>query len=192
MIIYLIRTSLNKENKKLIRDELLSFALLKEFNIKYSEIQINKNEYGKPYIKEYPNIHFNISHCNNLIACSIDNYVNGIDVENIREYDDYVANRICSLEELKNLLNTDNREKLFFCIWTLKESLGKALGVGLNYCLKGTTFIIKDHHVYCSNNIFKYQIYEIFENYLLAVSYKSKEDIRIKEVIIADGNINLL
>ena len=152
---------------------------------------IEKNEYGKPYIKQYPNIYFNISHCEKLIACSIDEFNNGIDVELIREFDRYVAERICSKEELEEINSSKYPERSFFSYWTLKESLGKALGVGLNYDTKKTTFVIDNNKIYCSNNKFKYKLFRVFQNYLLAVSTERNiDEIILKEVVMVNGELN--
>lgn len=42
-----------------------------------------ENEHGKPSLQEYPDIHFNLSHCRSIVACAVDNAPVGIDVEDL-------------------------------------------------------------------------------------------------------------
>ena len=57
----------------------------------------------------------------------------GVDVEKIRPYPPRMPRRILAPSEQEQLLKSENREDLFFRFWTLKESYGKALGVGIGY-----------------------------------------------------------
>jgi 4'-phosphopantetheinyl transferase len=52
-------------------------------------IRINKNQYGKPYLKEYPNFNFNISHSGEYVLCAVDDKSIGIDVEEEGKHIDY-------------------------------------------------------------------------------------------------------
>ena len=53
---------------------LLSQALSSRFGLSISldalPDALEQNAYGKPRLKHYPNIHFNISHCDGLVACA--------------------------------------------------------------------------------------------------------------------------
>lgn len=103
---------------------------LKENNIKNYKIYYNK--YGKPYIK---GIYFNISHTNNLSACVISDNEVGIDIEQIT-YNEKVARKILTKNELDNLYLCSNKAEMFTIYWTMKESYVKLLGIGLEYGLK--------------------------------------------------------
>ena len=191
MIVFLLRVDISKQNKNEIRDKILKYVLGNVCKVNYDEVTIEKNQYGKPFIKEYPNIYFSISHCDKVIACSIDNKVNGIDVELIRNFDMYVANRVCSKKEIKIINNSKSPEKAFFSYWTIKESLGKALGVGLNYSLKDTNFIINKDKIKCNNKMFKYKLYQVFNDCILAISTEGNENnIILEEVVMVNGELN--
>ena len=50
---------------------------------------IVKGEHGKPYLKDFPHINYNISHTDGLVACGIGDRQLGIDVEKIRPFRKY-------------------------------------------------------------------------------------------------------
>lgn len=158
----------------------MEYALKKEFDISLKKLTIKKNEFGKPYMEEYQEVDFNISHCNHVIACGIGPRSLGIDVEEIRNFDWRVAKRICSEEELQSLRNSSVPERVFFSYWVLKESLGKAMGVGLNYSLKDVSFRITKGRVWCSLEQYEFKIREINSRYLLAVCLEKRKDYNMR------------
>lgn len=101
-----------------------------------------KGEYGKPYLKDYPRIHFNISHTDGMAACGIGDRQLGIDVEQVRPYRKRVLRKVFSEAERRRLeeIPEDEHSQYFFRIWTLKESYVKALGCGLTISLTDISF----------------------------------------------------
>ena len=71
-------------------------------------------QYGKPSFKNNEHIKFNISHCDGLIACAVGLEEIGVDVENIRSFDDYVVRRVCNKKEINSIYNSDDSEKTFW------------------------------------------------------------------------------
>jgi 4'-phosphopantetheinyl transferase len=76
---------------------------------------------------ELQNIHFNISHSANYVACAIADSPVGIDIEGRRKVNSAVAKRYFTDEEIESIHSDDD----FFKIWTFKEALGKYTGDGL-------------------------------------------------------------
>lgn len=116
---------------------------LKPLNIAYSEdTAITKNRYGKPSLTEYPDIKYNISHADGISACIVSEYECGIDCENVREYRPNVMKRAFSDDEKNMILSApeNQRNLLFFRLWTLKESYIKAIGMGLSFPLNQANF----------------------------------------------------
>ncbi len=114
---------------------------LKELGLYEKNIRYAQSEYGKPYFKDYPNIHFNISHSGNIAVCAFSKYSVGCDVEMLRTPDFNVAEKFFSNSEKKYIFGIENenkseREREFFKIWTLKESFVKAIGRGLSIPFK--------------------------------------------------------
>lgn len=94
------------------------------------------NQHGKPYLRDYPEIHFNLSHCSRAVACVIsDNFV-GVDIETIKPIDNSVIDYTCSEEEKEKILSSACPEIEFYKIWTMKESYLKMLGLGIDNNIK--------------------------------------------------------
>ena len=79
-----------------------------------------------------PNIHFNLSHCDEAAACVIDNQPVGIDVETISAYDPQLLPLTMNLSEQQAIIKSDYPERVFACLWTMKEAMLKCLGTGLS------------------------------------------------------------
>ena len=94
--------------------------------------ELVEGAHGKPYLKEYPLIHFNISHCMGLAVLAIGDCTVGIDAECVRPYREPLLKRVLSDAELRQMKEAgeSEREELFFRFWTLKESYVKAVGCG--------------------------------------------------------------
>ena len=88
-------------------------------------------KFEKPYLADYPDIHFNLSHCNSGCACIMDNFEVGIDLQEIRKVSLKTFEKICSADEISEIQNSDNPEKEFCRIWSYKEALSKLTGEGI-------------------------------------------------------------
>ena len=87
------------------------------------EFACGKN--GKPYLKDYPDIFFNISHCNGAAACVFDDVPVGIDIQDIRSTKPVHIRRVCSENEI-NLIKAAKSHNSEFCrIWSVKEAVSK-------------------------------------------------------------------
>lgn len=122
-------------------------------------------EHGKPLLAEFPDIHFNLSHCSHAIACAVGDRPVGIDVES--------TDRHISSSLLRYTMNDREQEeiandpKAFFRLWTRKEALVKMQGTGLqsnipdilsDVNLMGVTISTEDHSD---------------KGYILSVAYKN-------------------
>lgn len=108
---------------------LLSEALQTHFGI--NSFTVERDAGGKPFLAEYPDIKFNISHCSGLAVCGISDVEIGVDAELVRTYNVKVMKRIFSEGEAELVAASEKPDYDFFRIWTLKECLGKYLGRGL-------------------------------------------------------------
>lgn len=105
-----------------------------------TELQFQYNPHGKPFLKNYPDLQFNISHANGMALYAITREESiGIDIEFMgRACDiDGIAERFFSANEYTTLQNVTGQEKIqaFFNGWARKEAFLKALGAGLSYPL---------------------------------------------------------
>lgn len=83
------------------------------------------NEHGKPFLSDGP--HFNISHCKEAIAVAIADRSVGIDVEAVRHAQDELIRRTMNEQELASI----HSDRDFTRLWTQKEAVVKAVGVGI-------------------------------------------------------------
>lgn len=90
---------------------------------------------GKPYLREYPDVFFNISHCRKGIAVAVSDSPAGIDIEEI-QYDVDLASAILNPEEFSAVRDAERPDVKFTAFWTLKESFMKLTGTGLTDDMK--------------------------------------------------------
>jgi len=98
-----------------------------------SSISIHRYPNGKPFLPDFPNLHFNITHTDHIAVLAIDTKLVGIDIEKVSTARMAIANRFFSESE-KEMLNTctaNQRDRLFFELWTIRESFVKAIGIGI-------------------------------------------------------------
>ena len=96
-------------------------------------ISIHRYPNGKPFLPDFPNLHFNISHTDKLAILAIDSHLIGVDIESISTARMAVADRFFSKSE-REMLNScpqSQRDSLFFELWTARESFVKAIGIGI-------------------------------------------------------------
>lgn len=110
----------------------VKLIIQKEYNIGFDKISIVNDELGKPYIKNPPNIFFNISHTHNVIAIAFSTNKVGVDIEKETETSSKIAKRFFTPKECEYIMSSSNEHsKAFLEIWTKKEAFVKYLGLGL-------------------------------------------------------------
>ena len=109
-----------------------SFLLLKKaLSIEYGLDDVPTwilDEKGKPHLEGFPDIHFNLSHCPEAVACAVGTSPVGIDVECCDRYDPEVAAATMSDEECARIAVSAYPDVEFSRLWTMKESLYKLTG----------------------------------------------------------------
>jgi 4'-phosphopantetheinyl transferase len=161
--------------RTLIGDIFIRYLLYQRLKNINQKLIFGVNKYGKPYLKNYTGIEFNISHSGTWITCSIDSLPVGIDIEQIKTINLGIAERFFSKEEVKALMYKciDNREAFFYELWTLKESYIKAIGKGLSIPLDSFTIQIEGEKIsvyslYITDNYY-FKQYSIDKDYKMAV-----------------------
>jgi len=107
-----------------------------------SEIRLTYGKSGKPYLGSDTDVHFNVSHSADLavIAVSTDTAV-GVDVEQRRRIHSRageIVTRLFHAEEGERLtaLPSEALTAAVLRCWTIKEAVGKAVGLGLDDLLE--------------------------------------------------------
>ena len=95
------------------------------------------NEHGKPFLKDYPEVHFNLSHCKNGIAVVVSDQSVGIDIESYRSVSDSLLRYTMNEEEQRIISESDDPVRTFTEYWTKKEAVFKLRGTGITHDLHG-------------------------------------------------------
>ena len=101
-------------------------------NINLSSMQIHKG--GKPYLPDFPDVHFSISHSGTMAMCAVSNKGIGADIQLVGNFKEDICNRYFTTVESSYILGNDSayeKRKRFFEIWTVKEAYSKMTGKGL-------------------------------------------------------------
>ncbi len=182
---YKVNKFINKKDKvrTLIGEILIKNIIAKELEISNKYIKFSKNQYGKPYLKDYPNFNFNISHSGDYVLCAVDNKPIGIDVEEVKyiEYEE-IAKSFFTRSEFDYIVRKDLNNQLskFYEVWTLKESYIKCCGQGLSMPLKSFSIELDQYEniKVIINNKYKEHTFKIFDielGYKMAVCSLNKE-----------------
>lgn len=128
LVLYLSKAQNTRESS----EKFARFLLGKHLGTDGDKLKIARNQYGKPYLVEYSNIHFNISHTKGAIACAVSDCPVGIDIERIRKIDFRIVRYFFSQQEKDYVLaDTENTDFRFTEVWTKKEAYLKFLGTGI-------------------------------------------------------------
>lgn len=166
---------------------LLSTALAARYGVHISAEKlpdaIRTGTHGKPKLSSYPDIHFNISHCEDIAVCALSGHKIGVDIEKIRPFRDSVIRKALSAEEQEflKLMSTDEHShwEWFFRLWTLKESRIKHSGMGLSMPLDGFSFqydlSTSPYQISCSEHGLYFHQQVLNDNYVLSVCTSEPE-----------------
>ncbi len=131
-----LRYFFERDRKLSIAASLLIDQGLREYGLREKNVIYSYGEYGKPYFRDYPSIHFSLAHSGNMAAVAFSDALIGCDIEHIRPYDEDIAS-MCFMQGEKNLiLSSDDTSFAFTRLWCIKESFLKAIGLGLQGGMK--------------------------------------------------------
>jgi len=122
-----------KDKKLSLGAGLLLDSGLREYGLREADVRIELKENGKPYLPDYPQIHFNLTHSENMVLAVFADTEVGCDIEYTKEADLELAKRFFCPEEYEFIagMKGEKKDNAFFQLWTLKESFLKATGMGL-------------------------------------------------------------
>lgn len=147
---------------------------LKRLNIVYNEdTPVIKGERGKPSLAEYPDVKYNLSHADGIAACVVGDRECGIDCEKVRPFRPNVLKRAFSENE-KALIGSapeNERDLLFFRLWTLKEAYVKALGVGIAYPLDTVEFSFDGDNIVTDIKDCSFRQYIIKGEFVVSIAF---------------------
>lgn len=174
-----------KARKESIASEILLYyavKCLKPENISLPPLR-QIDEFGKPYFSLNKNFCFNISHSGDLAVIAVCDSPIGIDIQKIKNNKTSVAKRILSDYEKQNFfkMSPEHQVQSFYEYWVLKESIVKAMGVGIRYGLNKFSIKLGDKPELKAGYTGEIQIFihELHKLYKLGVCILSKDEYKI-------------
>jgi len=127
------------------------YILAKKLDIKKDEIKIARSEYGKPYLINYTNIHFNVSHTIDAIICAISEENIGVDIERIKSFNMGVVQKYFTKQEQNYIFKEKEKQnERFVEVWTRKEAYVKWTGKGMKVSFQSFD-TLKDKKIFSFN-----------------------------------------
>ena len=130
-----------------LKSWLMLSELLKPLGI--TDLKMDFNKYGKPFLVYYPEVHFNLSHCKNGIAVVVDFSPVGIDIESSRRGNLALINKTMNAAESEWIHSSSDPVETFTQYWTKKEAVVKLRGTGitddLHHVLNGEGYRLETH-----------------------------------------------
>ena len=130
-----------------LKSWLMLYEMLKPLGI--TDLEMGFNEHGKPFLKHYPDIHFNLSHCKNGIAVAVDFAPVGIDIESFRKDNISLVRKTMNPAEAEWIRTSSDPIETFTQFWTKKEAVVKLRGTGiiddLHHVLDGEGYRLETH-----------------------------------------------
>lgn len=151
--------------------------LRRELGLTPDKLAIACGSNGKPYLADYPEFHFNISHSGEYVVAACGNCELGVDIEGLREADLAVARRCFTSDEKEYVLcgNVDETSERFFRIWTMKEAYLKYTGQGISVPLN--SFSVDAKRKCLDNGEYVFEEF-VFDGYILNVCTEEKRNIK--------------
>ena len=107
----------------------------RDFGIGGADDSVVLGDNGKPSFRDFPDVHFNLSHSKGRVMCVISPYEAGCDVERAREGRSRLAERFFKESEnawIHSFPEGAAQDRAFCRLWTLKECYMKVTGRGMS------------------------------------------------------------
>lgn len=170
---------------------LLKAVLKKEYGL--SDFEIETNEFGKPFIKDHSDLHFNLSHSGEIAVCTVSDMDCGVDIENTLAPHETmaIANKFFSRNEYVAMMLSPNPDEAFCRLWTLRESYvkmrGKGFAIGLSTLRcdfkRGVCFMYENHIL--QDDAFFREVKDV-KGYRISVCTKGECEHSTEEIKISD------
>ena len=126
----------DKDKRLSLGAGILLYNGLCRYGAEYNEPDYS--EHGKPYLKDYRDIHFNISHSGSIAVCAMSDKELGADTEKTKHFSKALIEHVFLTSE-KKFIHPDTSDRDCTRMWTIKESIMKYLGTGIGLGAKSIT-----------------------------------------------------
>lgn len=125
-----------EQARSLAAGSILHYALCRELKLSpdtTGAFSIGYEEDGKPFLTEYGDMYFNLSHSGEYVCCAAGDEPVGVDIQKHTPVREKLAHRFFTKEDNRKLALCSDKERrnLFFRMWSIKESYVKLLGKGM-------------------------------------------------------------
>lgn len=123
-------------NRSLSAGCLLYQALCERLGVSLEEgrsFEIGYEKEGKPYLEKESGIYFNLSHSGEYVSCAVADAPVGVDIQQKVKIKSTIAERFFTNADNQKLsaCSKEEREDMFFRMWSVKESFVKFTGKGM-------------------------------------------------------------
>ena len=94
------------------------------------------NSHGKPSLRQFPHIHFSLSHCREAVGCLLSDSECGLDLEASRPVRESLVQYTMNEAEASLIGSADDPQTAFLRLWTRKEAVLKLRGTGIRGSMK--------------------------------------------------------
>lgn len=183
----ILRYNLLNDRKSKLLGRLIVERFHVDNNIDFSYHNWCLSEHKKPFIRG--GCHFNISHSGNLVVVAFSNASVGIDIEAEKNVEMESLISYFHPDEVEHFRNSEDQLSEFYFLWTRKEALLKAIGIGLLDGLDKRNCLIspvKEEHQWYLKSI------QLPEKYHLAICSPFEiDELSIKHVDLDFGNASI-
>lgn len=111
---------------------LLRELLGNQLRLAPERLELLRGEFGKPFIEGHP-VHFNLSDTKDAVLVAVAHQPIGADIETMNRNTDHerVAEHYFTTTEVESIRHAKDGKRRFLELWTRKEAVLKACGVGL-------------------------------------------------------------
>lgn len=142
---------------------------------------VKDTKFGKPYVKELPNVFFSISHSGCWWACACADQEVGLDLQVSGEKEQQkIAKRFFHREETEWLGGQEPSE--FYRLWAYKESYVKYTGIGLAQGLDYFSVVSKQKDTLGAAGVEQQELAFPDADYWLVLTAKNKASVVLREL----------
>ncbi len=154
---------------------MLRFVLEHFLHIPGEKQKYSTGKYGKPFLLNYPDVYFSLSHSSGWGVVAVSDSEVGVDIEEYRNFKLNDFKNILNENEMRYILDTNSSygtsADRFFQIWTMKEAYLKAMGTGFLNAQNNNSLVQMVNNDYIiKNQINNFSVNNILKNASLFLS----------------------
>lgn len=163
-------------SKERVDSDRFARKILGEYlGVNKNELIIERDDFGKPYLKNYPHVFFNLSHTKGMMVCAISDAPVGVDIEREERFNRRIAEKFFTTnEQIYIFSGVNNLNKRFCEIWTKKEAYVKWLGLGMGIPFK--SFDVLENDLIVTYSYGKY-VYSYCTGFISTLPILNKTDL---------------